>query len=275
MTLSNQSSKRKNKRTTPTKARKDSGKIRDMPFYRILRSLGLGFAVFISTGLLFLGAWLSRTAANVRCEVIADQARFELTNRWSFAIKERLSINSLPLTYFSIEPIDTPAFKKVNPFFGNVDQQIEEKNVYLSALSITPHHGGGHSIELSAEGSNLTFSAQGAIISGAYDKPALNTTTPADNGMPPETIRFQTQPVAVTPTLMKISPARTWVFTDLHISKIVFNKEIPPGSGHFFSKIKSGQIDILNSGKTIGLDRPRLDGSLGDRWYHGNPPHDD
>lgn len=208
-------------------------------------------------GALLIGAWYIRSPdANFYFEVITDYAVFDLSDRWTTPLEETLALKTL-----YIENINQKAFNEKNPFAGDIENKIEETNVYLSTLAIGPDDQGekteqqGGTIELEADASLLNFFVKGACISGAYNKPeigGIDIVHPTE-GMPPETIRFKTRVTLSSPTRVTLSPEQQWIFYQMQIAKIQFGKEMPPGSGHFISRIKSGQLTVLESKKAIDL----------------------
>jgi len=245
-----QRNKSKDHKTDGTKA-----KTGDPQTYRIFKYMIPPFFF----GALLIGAWYIRSpAANFYFEVITDYAVFDLSDRWTTPLD-----NPLPLKTLYIDNIDKKAFKKKNPFAVDIANKIEETNVCLLTLAIGPddqgkkaeQHGRNGTIELAADASLLDFFVKGACISGSYNKPEIggvDIVHPTE-GMPPETIRFKTRVTLTSPTRVTLSPDQQWIFYQMQIAKIQFGKEMPPGSGHFISRIKSGQLTVLGSKKAIDL----------------------
>ncbi|MCK5506930.1 MAG: hypothetical protein KAI50_00225 [Desulfobacterales bacterium] len=219
-------------------------------------------------GALLIGLWYKRSSnANFYFEVITDYAVFDLSDRWTIPLYD-----PLPLKTLYIENIDKEAFKEKNPFAVDIANKIEETKVYLSTLAICPDDQGekteqqsrNGTIELEADALSLNFFVKSACISGAYYKPEIggvDIVHPTE-GMPPETIRFKTRVSLSSPTRVTLSPDQQWIFYQMQIAKIQFGKEMPPGSGHFISRIKSGQLTVLGSKKVIDLgwaDNLRID----------------
>jgi hypothetical protein len=159
-----------------------------------------------------------------------------------------------PIQSIYIENMDQDYFQGKNPFPHLSGETFEAENVEIQTLAIAPDKSPGNqkaAIELLSTPLSLTIFAKNAAISG------ICTLTGQHAGAaPPETIRFKSRITRDVPTRITFSTSQDQmlVVDTPTVKKLHFGKEKPIGSGEFLSRIISGTITIITSGKEVNLE---------------------
>jgi hypothetical protein len=194
-------------------------------------------------------AWSIRIDALVKLEVVTDNVMLDLDGKWEVQLKTPLRLQSL-----YVDNIDINATKAANILPIGVEPEIDEANVYLQALKII-NNGKAAKVELAANAYTLNMYVKEAHIAGKYNRPRSGKggLEVDDDNIPPETIHFKTRLSSSSENRIELCTDAVWLLCNLRIHKIAVIKETFKGSGVFESTAKSGQLKVLNSGKTLQM----------------------
>ncbi|MCK4761288.1 MAG: hypothetical protein KAW12_03750 [Candidatus Aminicenantes bacterium] len=120
----------------------------------------------------------------------------------------------------------------------------------------------GARIELSVQGNELTIFISEAQISGSVNVLKARMKIDTDKGASkpvnintevPETVAFRTARVGSVPVRLRITVYGNWKLRGMQTHAIGFIEEFPPNSGNMESAIRSGELAILETGRTLTL----------------------
>lgn len=209
--------------------------------FKIIPLIAIGISILI------LLAWLIRQDAFIRLKVITDYVVVDLDESWTISLDLPLKLNSL-----YIDHIDVNASEKANLLPIVFSHEIDDRNVFLQSLSIEGKSKAQDVIiEMEASGSTLNLFVKNATIRGVYNKPKVQSNKYAkiDYNEPPETINFVTDFAQSMEIRIEFGIDDGWIFDNMRFNSLVVQKESPKGSGQFISRVKSGRVQVLNSGK--------------------------
>lgn len=194
--------------------------------------------------------WIIPWGASVRLEVVSDHVILVLQDRWSLPLETPLKLDAL-----YVDNIDISASQKGGRLSVPKGDQLEKRDIHLQMFNI---EGGSGKIEmeLDASASELNTYIKRATVEGEFLKksPQDKGRTGSMGNIPPDTHYFKTQWVDSVETRIELSTNQHWRLAKLPIQQLLVEKELPKGSGQFVPRVKSGRVQILNTGREFPLE---------------------